>query len=199
MTECKRERIRCVIRARWFLESKQCLCHPLHLGFCGFSVTDNRLFHLGRCIRSDRAIRIRGCKLYDTFNFTYGERTTYVFSKENVFNYDTLNGAFGNQIGYGIVNLFQPYLRRCFGTRSDVSVIPQRETIRVRFNHAVSSIRNARVNAKNNQFLFLGVVCKSRLAVKSSLRYTCPNRLDRRESCAAVKLQLQKGYREYRN
>ncbi len=152
MAERERKGICCVIRARWFLEFKQCLCHLLHLGFRGFSVTNNCLFDLGRCIHSNGTIRIRRREFHNTFNFTYSERTAYIFTKKNILKHYALDGEFGNQIGYGIVNLFQPYLWCCFWASSDVSEAPRNETIRVRFNHAVSSIRNARINAKNYSF-----------------------------------------------
>ena len=150
MAERDSQRVCGVVWAWCLLKAQQRLHHPLHLGFRGSSVADYRLFDLGRRIRFNRTFGIRRCQFHNTFHLTDCERAADIFAEEDILKDDGINSEFRNETRDFIVNLFQARFRRCLRVRPNVPVIVRGGTVRLRFNYAVSSIRNARVNSKNN-------------------------------------------------
>ena len=140
-----------VVWAWYLLKVQQHLHHPLHLGFRGASVAGYRLFDLGRRIRFNVTLGIRRCQFHNTLYLTDSERAADIFAEEDILKHDSINREFRNEARDFIVNLFQARFRRGLRARPDVSVIVRGDTVRLRFNYAVSRIRNARVNTKNNQ------------------------------------------------
>ncbi len=136
----------------WHLLKAQPLLHqPLHLGFRGSSEAGYRLFDLGRRIRFNVTLGVRRCQFHDPLHLTDCERAADIFVEEDILKDDGINSEFRNEARDFIVNLFQTRFRRGLRARPDVSVIVRGDTVRLRFDYAVSRIRNARVDTKNNQ------------------------------------------------
>ena len=150
MTERDSQRVCGVVWAWHLLKAQLRLHHPLHLGFRGSSVAGYRLFDLGRRIRFNVTLGVRRCQFHNTLHLTDCERAAHIFAEEDILKHDGINSEFRNEARDFIVNLFQARFGRCLRVRPNVPVIVRGGTVRLRFDYAVSSIRNARVNSKNN-------------------------------------------------
>ena len=157
MADCDSQCVSSVVWAWNLLKAQQRLHHPLHLGFRGSPEADYRLFDLGRRIRFNRTFGIRRCQFHNTFHLTDSKRAADIFAEEDIFKHDSINSEFRNEARDFIVNLFQASFGRGLRVRPNVPVIVRGGTVRLRFNHAVSSIRNARVNTKNNQRFYVAM------------------------------------------
>ena len=151
MAERDSQRVCGVVWAWCLLKAQQRLHHPLHLGFRGSSEADYSLFDLGWRIRFNGTFGVRRCQFHNTLHLTDCERAADIFAEEDVLKDDSINREFRNETRDFIVNLFQASFGRCLRVRPDVPIIVRGGTVRLPFDHAVSSIRNARVNTKNNQ------------------------------------------------
>lgn len=151
MADCDSQCVSGVVWAWNLLKAQQRLHHPLHLGFRGLSVTGYRLFDLGRRVRFNVTLGVRRCQFHNTLHLADSERAAHIFAEEDILKHDGINSEFRNEARDFIVNLFQARFGRGLRVRPDVPVIVRGGTVRLRFNYAVSRIRNARVDTKNNQ------------------------------------------------
>ena len=151
MADCNSQCVSGVVWAWHLLKAQPLLHQPLHLGFRGSSEAGYRLFDLRRRIRFNVTLGVRRCQFHNTLHLTDSERAAHIFTEEDILKHDGINSEFRNEARDFIVNLFQARFGRCLRARPNVPVIVRGGTVRLRFYHAVSRIRNARVDTKNNQ------------------------------------------------
>ena len=154
MAERDSQRVRGVVWAWCLPKPKQRLHHPLHLGFLGLSVANHCLFDLGWGIRCNGTPGVCRRKFHDTCHLTDYERAAHISAEEYLLKRDDINSEFCNETRDFIVNLFQARFGCSLRVRPDVPIIMRGGTVRLRCHYAVSSIRDARVDAKNNHQRF---------------------------------------------